>query len=295
MYRDRVPVITPTGLCLASVISAFTLSIVLPGQAAAGNRFRSRPDTHQQVQNILDTLFPNEGLVPGLSGSVGVATSFTPEYRGSGSYHLAVLPLVRLNYKNYVRLSGTTLKVNAFTHEGLRTGILVRYIPGRNNTRSPALHGLDRIDSTVGVGPYVEYRRGHLLLSTDWTHALGAGQGDTLNFSATSGLYQSPDRKFGLQGAISTSIATARHIRTNFGVTHSEAWHSSGRFPDYNPNGGLFDVSVSLGGQYKITEHWGAGQFLELKRLLGDATNSPLVRDVSSLQLSGGVGVYYKF
>lgn len=279
----------------AALVLCCALGAASDAGAAPIERFRTSNDTYQRFLETLDTLFPEDLLVPGLRGSVGLGLAYTPKYLGSDEYNFTVVPLLRLNYRNYISLSGTTLRVNAIGNERWTVGVLAKYVTGRGNAQSGVLGGLEDIDSTVALGPYVEYRLGRFQFGAEWRHALGGGQGDELKLTVSSGLYQSADKRFGLQGAVSTSIASGEFMRTNFGVTPAESATSVSGFVPYRPGGGLYEIAVSLGGQYKITDNWNFGQFIELDRLTGGADESPLVRIGSPWQISGGVGVYYKF
>lgn len=300
-YKDIGMQVQPTKtfkytLLLTSFVVPLSLANITPAQAASVDRFRSNDDTFHRIQDVLDTLFPDDELVPGLSGTLGGGVGLSPDYMGSSNYGLTFVPFVRLNYKNIISLSGTSLRWNTFQGERWRVGLFGRYMSGRGSEQSGTLGGLNNVKSTIALGPFVEYRfASNAKVLAEWRHAISGARGDEIRVSANMGLYQSEDKRYGLQGAATTIIGTSKNLRKNFGITPEEAARSTVGLAAYEPGGGLYSVSLSIGGRYQMTERWGLGHFTEIERLLGDADDSPLVKAGSPWQLSSGVGVFYNF
>lgn len=61
----------------------------------------------------------------------------------------------------------------------------------------------------------------------------------------------------------------------------------------FNPSAGLRDIRFGLALNYAIAPNWSLTGGLSLSRLLGDAKDSPIVRDRSSI--SGVVSTNYRF
>jgi len=89
-------------------------------------------------------------------------------------------------------------------------------------------------------------------------------------------------------------FSDAKYQRAYFGVD-SEASLASG-LPAYKPDGGIYAVAAVSGLSYQFSPRFGAFGFARYERLVGDAANSPIVRDLGSRnQLSGGIGLSYTF
>jgi outer membrane protein len=74
-----------------------------------------------------------------------------------------------------------------------------------------------------------------------------------------------------------------------------EAALASG-LPAYRPDGGVYAVAATSGLSYQFSPRWGAFGFAQYERLVGDAADSPIVRDLGSRnQFSGGIGLSYTF
>jgi MipA family protein len=85
-----------------------------------------------------------------------------------------------------------------------------------------------------------------------------------------------------------------RYQRAYFGVT-PEAALASG-LPAYDPSGGIHGVAAATALSYQFNPRWGMFGFGRFERLVGDAADSPIVREFGSRnQLSGGLGLSYTF
>jgi MipA family protein len=85
-----------------------------------------------------------------------------------------------------------------------------------------------------------------------------------------------------------------RFQRAYFGVNSAAALASG--LPAYRPDGGVYAVAAASGLSYQFSPRWGAFGYARYERLVGDAADSPIVRDLGSRnQLSGGIGLSYTF
>ncbi|TMJ18344.1 MAG: MipA/OmpV family protein [Alphaproteobacteria bacterium] len=79
-----------------------------------------------------------------------------------------------------------------------------------------------------------------------------------------------------------------------FGVTPAVAVASG--LPAYNPSSGFYSVGAAAGLTYKLGRNWGMQGYLGYDRLVGDAADSPIVRNLGSRdQFSGGAGLFFEF
>jgi outer membrane protein len=89
-------------------------------------------------------------------------------------------------------------------------------------------------------------------------------------------------------------FSDTRYQRAYFGVT-PEAALASG-LPAYRPSGGIHGVAAATGVSYQFSPRWGLFGYGRAERLVGDAADSPIVRELGSrTQLSGGLGLNYTF
>lgn len=230
---------------------------------------------------------------------LGAGALYQPKYEGSNQYKAAPLPMLMISYRDLVFLRGPMLGANAVTWNGprpsdkLQIGPLVRYQNGRDQDDSSALNGMGDIDAAIELGGFITYSTGPWSAGlTLFRDVSGSHDGTTAKLSAGNRLPLAP--KWMLRSEIATTWADDAYTETFFGVTAAQSSRSGLR--QYQTEGGFKDAGLTLDLDYSLTDHWGITTRLGYKRLLGDAADSPLVKDRGSAdQLNGGLFVTYKF
>jgi outer membrane protein len=89
-------------------------------------------------------------------------------------------------------------------------------------------------------------------------------------------------------------FSDSRYQRSYFGVSPGAALASG--LPAYRPSGGIHGVAIASGVSYQFNDRFGLFGYGRYERLVGDAADSPIVREFGSRnQLSGGLGLSYTF
>jgi outer membrane protein len=89
-------------------------------------------------------------------------------------------------------------------------------------------------------------------------------------------------------------LSDSRYQRAYFGVTPAAALASG--LPAYRPTGVVHGVAMASGLSYQLNNRFGLFGYGRYERLVGDAADSPIVRELGSRnQLSGGLGLNYTF
>ena len=79
-----------------------------------------------------------------------------------------------------------------------------------------------------------------------------------------------------------------------FGIEPVDAIASG--LPAYDPDGGIQAYGAAASFEFQLSPRWGVQTYAKYDRLVGDAADSPLVRQLGSRdQLSGGLGLTYTF
>lgn len=230
---------------------------------------------------------------------LGAGAQFQPEYEGADDYEVKPLPFLMVNYRDIVFLRGTTLGANAFTWQGpresdkLQVGPLVRYQFGRDEDDSDDLRGMGDVDASVELGGFITYSIG--AWSTGLTLFQDASDShDGFTAKVNVGHRHSFGPKLRLRSELYTTWADDSYTETFFGVTAVQSARSGMR--QYRPEGGIKDVGLQLDLDYSLTENWGLTGRLGYKRLVGDAADSPLVKDRGSAdQFTTGLFLSYRF
>ena len=93
---------------------------------------------------------------------------------------------------------------------------------------------------------------------------------------------------------LKATFANDNYMETYFGVTDAQS--SSSGLRKFKAESGMKDVSAGANFIYPIDRHWSMITFLSFSRLLNDAANSPLVKDLGPKnQFWLGLGAAYRF
>lgn len=221
------------------------------------------------------------GAAPREGGRAGAALAVGRAYKGSDESRTALLPLVEYRWA-----SGWFAGVGSGVgYEFLRettTTAAVRLTPdfGRRESRSAALAGMGDIGARPEIGLTLNHALAGAGIGLHGGLRYGAG-GDGLLADAgvAWGLPLAPTVRLRL-GATAT-LANAAYMQTFFGVSDTQA-ASSGYAP-YRAGAGLRDTRLSATLLVLPSAAWAVTAGLGLTTLHGDAADSPLTRERSSL------------
>lgn len=233
------------------------------------------------------------------SFQIGGGAAYQPDYEGSDDYEVSAVPLVMITYKDLVFLRGPLVGMNLLTWRGerdsdqLKIGPMVRYQMGRDEGDNDALRGLGDIDGGIEAGAFISYSTGAWSLGvTAFQDVSNTHDGMTAELSG--GYKHDFSPRLRLRTKLSTTWADDDYTGAFFGVTAAQAQRSGLR--RYQPEGGMKDVGLGADVDYSLTDHWIVTGRVGYKRLLGDAVDSPLVKDEGSAnQLITGLFLKYSF
>ncbi|WP_374762950.1 MipA/OmpV family protein [Yunchengibacter salinarum] len=247
-------------------------------QAASAQEFEPldrMADTFESITSGVDSLWPDALEVDGLQARVGFATGLVPDYTGSNNMRLRALPLIQLRYKDVWKLNDTKFSYFAWHNGPWSAGPLANLVFGRDERRNKVLEGLGDIKTTLELGGFVQYRTEKALVDLEMRQALGAGQGATIRLTAGQGIYKSGKLFIGLAGRLKWQ--SDKSMRTNFGVSPEQAARSTFGLETFTPKSTISEGSINLVGAYNVTERARFLALISYARLLGDASDSPLV------------------
>ncbi len=231
--------------------------------------------------------------------SLGAGAIYRPDYEGSDDYRFNGLPMLGINYRDVVVLRGPSLMVDLFELSGselaedLGFGVLAQFDMGREADDNPVLRNLDEIDKGALAGVFVSYKLGPVDLElTAMQDATSRYEGTIAQFQAGYGLMLAEGLLAQLE--VSTTWSDDKYTQAYFGISGQEAAASGLR--EFEAAGGIKDVEAAAFLHYSLTEHWRVSGRLAYRRLLGDAADSPLVKDEGSPnQASVALFVSYEF
>lgn len=220
--------------------------------------------------------------------TVGVGAVYLPEYEGSDEFEIQPFPIISAQFGEYVHLETDGLRVDVWQHDGLKFAVTGGVEMGRKEDDSDYLRGLGDIDVGGVVGGLVSYETGPFELYASLDKTIGGSDGLTGKVGAKAS-YQY--EKFIFSADLSGTWADSKHMDSYFGITSAQSARSG--LVEYQAGAGFKRVDLKGSIAYRWTEHWSIIGAAGAGFLLGDAKNSPIVKD--EVQPFAMLGAAYRF
>lgn len=268
------------------------MSLPASAQFNIGDRFANAIES---MHSGIDSFWPDDLRLDGLTIRAGVGMGMTPDYVGSGDYRLRVLPILDIRYKDRLRLNGSLLTYAAIKRGPLEVGPLVGLAFGRPESRNRILRGIRDINTVFEAGAFARYQTKNGLVSVDYRHALGDDLGGSIRVTAGHGVYQNGNFVT-IVGARARWLSR-KAMQRNFGITPQDSANSEFGLPAFATSSGVSEISGNVIGAYRLNDRVRLLSLLSVGQLLGDAADSPLVKgsNGSSLQVIFGAGFTTQF
>jgi len=242
------------------------------------------------------TFFTPEAFPSGWIVTVKANLRAQPSYPGADDLSFIGYPSLSFRRAGTVeRFSAPDdgLSFSFLDDSAFRFGAVGRFQGGRYYEDNEELFGLKKIDWAIEPGVFVEYwitdflrARGELRHGINGHHGFVADLG--LDVVQTFGA-------FTVSAGPRLSLGDGDFTRTYFGVTPVEA-AINGQVEAYRPSGGITSVGATASASYKWSEQWSTTAFVTYQHLVGDAADSPIVREFGSeSQVGLGLTVSYSF
>jgi outer membrane protein len=152
---------------------------------------------------------------------------------------------------------------------------------------------LPKVGFTVEAGGFAQaYLTPSLRVRAEGRKGLSGHKGWVGEISADYIARQGDDWLFSIGPRV--TLGDAKYHRAYFGVTPASATTSG--LAAYDPGGGVQSVGVTAGYHRMIGRNWGVAVYGRYDRLVGDAADSPVTRELGSRsQPSAGVALSYTF
>ena len=211
----------------------------------------------------------------GVAGAVLLAGR---EYQGSDESRVRLLPSIDYQWSNGF-FAGVINGVgyNASTRPDLAYGVRLTADFGRKERRSAALSGLGDIDARPELGAFLSYSPARSVTLSSSLRWGGGNDRDGLLLDLGAGWSTSLSPAMQFSTNIATTWVNASHLQSYFGVDAAQSLRSG--YGIYRPGSGLRDVRAGATLRYRLTPAWGITASLTRTELLGDAKNSPIVRE----------------
>jgi MipA family protein len=220
--------------------------------------------------------------------TVGIGAAYMPEYEGSDKFDINPLPIFSAEFGDRISVDTSGVTVNFFQMNGFKASVKGGYEPGRKEDDSDHLRGLGNIDAGGVVAGILSYQIGPFEAYTELDKTLGGSNGFTGTVGAKA-LYNY--ESFIFSADISGTWADHKHMEAYFGVSNAQSANSG--LDQYKAKGGVKRVDVKSSITYMVTENWLVTGAAGAGFLIGDAKDSPIVKN--DVQPFAILGVSYKF
>jgi len=216
--------------------------------------------------------------------TLGAGTEYGPSYEGASDNSFSFVPnfdIRRLGEPAELGAPDDNIDYALIEWKGLEIGPVASLRGDRTTSDDSALAGLHEIDWSVDAGVFVQYWvvPDTFRLRVEGRQALHNDYGFVADLAAD--YFQPLGSKVLLSAGPRLSLADAAYMRNNFSVTPAEA-AANGSLPAFDAGGGLKSVGFVVSATYQFTDTASLQLYDKYDRLLGDAADSPIVRDIGS-------------
>jgi len=225
------------------------------------------------------------------SVSLGALGTYGPAYEGSDDDEARVFPLIDIRWRNRVFLNARRgLGVNLLNEKNVTAGASVGYRFGRDEDDSDDLRGLGDIDGGATITAFIDGRFGDVSVGCsieEQVTGANAGARIVLNGGYTVSLMEG----FVITPSVTVTGMDSDYADHYFSVTAAQSAASG--LPRYDASAGIVSLGPQLRAVYRLTDNWSVQGVVGAAWLVGDAADSPIVKDTGQVRLSGGV--VYRF
>lgn len=238
-----------------------------------------------------DPLLPqfDLGPVPGFQLTLGVGPAFLPKYEGDDSYKLRAQPRIRIRFKDILDLDTGGAAFSLIRTLRLRAGPVLSIRGGRNEDDSPDLVGLRKSGTSIETGVFGRFTIDKWTIGGRIAQDIIDGHGGAVAEIGVA--YQAYiDPRFSVVVGSHATWASNPYMEAFFGVRPQDVARSG--LPAYDPAAGFKDVGLETVVVYRLNDAWFLRGVATYELLIGDAADSPLVRERGSRhQVSAAVTI----
>lgn len=234
---------------------------------------------------------------------IGIGVGTAPDYDGSNDYTAIPLIIGRFDLGDgrALQLQGLGARIELPLSQRLTGGPVFRYRFGRDNDVDDLrIRALPNIDDAIELGGFLRYEA-----------PLGASP-STVGFAEVQvvadvsdahdgvianldfGISGRPSPRLGLSLGANVTFVNDNYAETNYSI--GAAASAASGLGQFNADGGLHAIGLSLRANYALTQRWGLVGFVSVQELQNDASDSPVVSVAGdSTQFVVGTGLTYSF
>ena len=232
---------------------------------------------------------------PGAAGDwtvkIGAMGMYKPAYEGSDDYKSHGRPLIDIAWRDtfflnpYKGLGGYFLNSN-----NMRLGASMAYAFGRDESDSNDLAGLGDIDAGATANALFEWKSQNLKFDARYQRQI-IGEDTGFQAHARLGYRLRMGKKTMLMPSAQITFSDSEYMARYFSV--SPAQSAASGHSEYDAGPGLKSIKIQIMAVHRLGRRWGAQVMASYALLIGDAADSPIVKNEG--QCLFGVGLSYTF
>lgn len=212
------------------------------------------------------------------NATLGGGIGYVPVYEGADDYKVMAVPVIHLDYRDGLFFANGHNGIGSYPLQGknYKVGASVGYAMGRDEDDSRKnLRGMGDVDASATANFLAEYDFGPAYVDGKITTAVSGDYGTTAEINL--GSRHPVSEKIILSGSVGTVWADEEHMSNRFGVSGAQSVASG--YSQHNAESGMKSVGFSVGATYLMTDAWNANLTFRGDKLLGDASDSPVVKE----------------
>ena len=226
-----------------------------------------------------------------IGGGIGIA----PDYEGSEDYEFVPVPTGAARFDNgmYVELLGLNLRANLIPSDFWRLGPVYNYRPSRSDVDNNRVDDMSNVSDANELGVFggIEWQNWYVFL--EWLADMGDAHDGSYG-TLKGGYNWIINEAWALTIGAFGTYASDDYMSTYFGVSGADSARSG--LDEYDADGGMKDVGLDLGANWRFAQNWDLRGLLQIKQLVGDADDdSPVVDQGSETQFFSAVLVVFNF
>lgn len=229
------------------------------------------------------------------SYAVGLGPAIAPDYEGSSDYQVIPVPFFSARFGNNMSIEwianfGRADLIPGRTWMG---GVLLQYIQERDDVDNSKVDKLDTVDDSLMAGGFLGFRVDRFSLSLEAMQDIADGN-DGAIVSLRGGYHLVLGKVWNASINAFTTWADDDYMKAYFSINQKNANQSGLR--TFSADSGFKDVGLTFPVTYSPWEHWSIMGAFTYKRMLGDAADSPVVKDEGSPnQFNAAMFLIYRF
>ena len=238
-----------------------------------------------------------------LDGFLVLGVAQLPEFEGASDDRVAPFIVSRLGSpgRPTLEVTGLAARLDLLTDPTWRAGPAFGVtLPRLNDADSDIAALLPERDLALEAGLFFGFERPtYVLPESKLTGTLSvlhdvSGIHNGLQATARLEHFAALNRMFRLGVGAGTTFSSGEYFDTYFGVTEASSLTSG--LPIFDPNAGFKDIQLDVFGILSFSERYGIFGRFGYSRLIGDAADSPIVRQAGNAdQIFLGTGLFWNF